>query len=330
MIFKLFRLILYCGLVVVSKHIPHDLIAKRQSVASKPFYELIDMYQGKSFLDDWHFFTSADPTHGSVNYLSRQEAVDKGLARVHQNAFIMAVDDIDLPSCRDKQGFTFTSVRISSKKKYNGGLFIADFQQAPFGCSVWPAWWSVGPSWPAGGEIDVLEGVNLGQNHNKMTLHTSAGCSLDRSARMTGKVVTTTCKSSGTNNNGCGVQDTDPRTFGRGFNQAGGGVFAHLWDHTGIQIWHFARDEIPADIIKKKPDPTNWPRPAAFFSSSKCDIRAHFHDHVLTLNIALCGDWAGATYTQGGQCPGTCASAVADPSNFSNAKFVVNYIAVYA
>jgi hypothetical protein len=60
-----------------------------------------------------------------------------------------------------------SSMRISTTKTYNGGLFIADFGRMPFGCSLWPAYWSYGTSstWPEGGEIDILEGVN-----NQVTL----------------------------------------------------------------------------------------------------------------------------------------------------------------
>lgn len=32
------------------------------------------------------------------------------------------------------------SVRISSKKSYSSGLFIADFGAMPAGCGIWPAW----------------------------------------------------------------------------------------------------------------------------------------------------------------------------------------------
>ena len=48
------------------------------------------------------------------------------------------------------------SVRITSNKSYNSGLFIADFFSMPHGCSVWPAYWTVGPDWPNAGEIDII------------------------------------------------------------------------------------------------------------------------------------------------------------------------------
>ena len=51
-------------------------------------------------------------------------------------------------------------MRITTTKTYNGGLFIADFKRMPFGCSLWPAYWSCGNDWPTNGEIDILEGVN--------------------------------------------------------------------------------------------------------------------------------------------------------------------------
>ena len=53
-------------------------------------------------------------------------------------------------------------LRLTSTTTFNGGLFIADFARMPFGCSLWPAYWSYGVlDWPQDGEIDILEGVNL-------------------------------------------------------------------------------------------------------------------------------------------------------------------------
>ncbi len=207
---------------------------------------------------------------------------------------------------------------------------------------------TVGPNWPSGGEIDVLEGVhNSPTNH--YTLHTSAGCTLSTNnpgnTFFEASIVNTECASSGDNNAGCGLRDTDARSYGEGFNRAGGGVFAHMWGSDGIKIWHFARNEIPQDIKDKKPKPSTWPTPSAFFASDTCDVNKHFHDHTLVIDTTLCGDLGNPTYSSSG-CPGSCAEAVADPNNFICeslsiympipeltaplvAKWKINYIAVY-
>jgi len=287
-------------------------------------YNLVDLYQGQSFFDGWDFFTDADPTNGLVDYVSQSEATSAGLAYVQSdNTVVLAVDDTSTVPV----GGNRKSVRISTQKTYTQGLFIADFYSMPHGCSVWPAWWSVGPSWPSGGEIDVLEGVNNGQL-NQMTLHTSDGCALDTAETFTGDILGSTCASSGSNNDGCGIQDTNDNSYGHGFNMIAGGVYAHLWDDNGISIWHFPRGSIPSDITSQTPDPTTWGNPAAFWSSASCNIGQHFYDHVLTIDTTLCGDWAGATYASSG-CPSTCEEAVADPSNFKDAKWNIASIAVY-
>lgn len=226
------------------------------------------------------------------------------------------------------------SVRITSNKTYNNGLFILDLYSMPHGCSVWPAWWSVGADWPNNGEIDVIEGAN-NQATNQYTLHTGPGCTLDSAPQAVTKNITTgapeafsahvlgtTCESSGADNDGCGFIDTDTTSYGHGFNDVGGGVYAHEWTDSGISMWHFARSDIPADISAGNPDPTTWGPPAAFFSSATCNIGEHFVNHNLVFDITLCGGFAGALYPTSG-CPGTCAEAVADPSNFDRAFYFV-------
>lgn len=83
------------------------------------------------------------------------------------------------------------SVRMHSKKHYNGGLSILDVDHVPTGCSSWPAFWLCGLDWPIGGEvhifcqsqgrahreagqIDIMESIHLG-TRNQMTLHTDYG-----------------------------------------------------------------------------------------------------------------------------------------------------------
>lgn len=50
------------------------------------------------------------------------------------------------------------SVRITTQFTYTGGLVLMDAVHMPAGCGTWPAFWSNGPNWPAGGEIDIVEG----------------------------------------------------------------------------------------------------------------------------------------------------------------------------
>ncbi|ESK96457.1 glycoside hydrolase family 16 protein [Moniliophthora roreri MCA 2997] len=308
--------------------------AKRSSSSCRPRglkYKLQDKYRGQDFIDKWNFFSEADPTHGMVDYQTKENAKQKGLAYVQDDGTtILAVDNSTWLS----PGSNRASVRISSPKTYNQGLFIADFWSMPYGCSTWPAWWTVGPDWPNGGEIDILEGVHS-QSTNQMTLHTSDGCKLaqDTSKGLkslaSGIVGNLNCASSGNDNTGCAFFDTDDRSYGKGFNDKAGGVFAHLWNSEGIKVWFFSRNEIPQDILDGKPNPDGWGQPKAFWQNSSCDINKHFYDHGLTIDTTLCGDWAGATYQSAG-CPGTCAQAVADPRNFDNARWKINYIAVYS
>ncbi|TFK29680.1 glycoside hydrolase family 16 protein [Coprinopsis marcescibilis] len=288
-------------------------------------YKLQDYYRGESFLNDWEFFSWADPTNGNVNYQTRANAIAKNLAYVKQDGTtVLAVDDFSNVPVGGRRD----SVRINTKKRYNEGLFIADFWKMPYGCSLWPAYWSVGPNWPNGGEIDVLEGANL-QKTNQYTLHTGPMCTASLgNVKVDARLIHTQCASYWWDNRGCGFSDSDERSYGKGFNDVGGGVFAHLWNRDGIKMWHFARSEIPADLKEERPNPATWVTPVAFWSSRTCDMGKNFYEHTLVIDTTICGDWAGATYSSSG-CPGTCAEAVANKQNFKGAKWEINYIAVY-
>jgi len=259
--------------------------------------------------------------------LDKADAIAKNLSYVQSNGVtVLAVDDYsDVPA-----GGSRNSVRLQSKKTYNSGLFIADFQAMPWGCGVWPAYWSCGPNWPNAGEIDIVEGVNLG-TLNQYTLHSApdSTCTLSTAGQeVLGSLMGKTCASSESADAGCAFQDGNTTSYGSGFNAANGGVFAHLWDSTGVTMWHFTRSEIPADIKAKNPNPAGWPTPVGYWSSNSCDITTYFYEHVLILDTTICGGWATSSYPSA--CPGTtCTGIVANATNFINAKWMVNYIAVY-
>jgi hypothetical protein len=72
----------------------------------------------------------------------------------------MRADDWSIvdPSARGRD-----SVRISSQSAYDEAIFVLDLAHMPAGCATWPAFWSLsqqGP-WPAGGEVDIIEGMPL-------------------------------------------------------------------------------------------------------------------------------------------------------------------------
>lgn len=315
------------------RNVVRNLTARSAPAAKAGPLTLVDEYSGYNFFDDWDFFTAPDPTHGNVQYVDRCEALSSGLASVgNDSVVIIAVDDTN----QVPVGGNRKSVRISSKKSYNGGLFVMDLNAMPTGCATWPAFWTVTNSdWPLNGEIDVVEGVNT-QKTNQMTLHTREGCTLDVNAppaqgetqAFTGKVLSTTCNALVNSNSGCGISDPTPGSFGAGIEANGGGAFAMLWDQIGIRIWHFPRSEIPPDLTSKSPNPSTWPVPQAFWSSATCNVDTFFKDHVIVINTTLCGDFAGALYNANG-CPATCAEHVADPNNFHDAKWKINYVAVY-
>jgi hypothetical protein len=290
---------------------------------------------GANFFDEWSFFTQPDPTHGLVTFQSAEAAFASGLAFVRDDgAAVMKVDNSTwLQSWQPRR-----SVRIESKQVFDGGLFVLDVEKMPHGCSVWPAFWTVGPDWPNNGEIDILEGVHDAAA-NQMTLHTAEGCTLPApegpppkggGTPFTGVFVGSTCASTRAND-GCAIRDSSPSSYGRDLNNQGGGVFAMDWDPQGVQgirIWRFARKDIPLDIIQGAPRPTTWGAPTAAFPSASCPTTQFFRNHRIVFDITLCGDWAGNTFSSSG-CPGTCEQMVMNPKIYDYAQWVIRSVIVY-
>jgi len=227
------------------------------------------------------------------------------------------------------------SVRVSSNAIYNTGLFILDLNSAPWGCGVWPAFWTLGNgAWPNLGEIDIIEGVHDNE-HNQVTWHTSAGCTLTPPVNnsYTGTIVDQNgqpdydCEGSGTLP-GCGVTEWSRASYGPTFDAQGGGVFAMKWDQDGISVWNFYRVAIPQDILEGIPNPANWPNPTATLEPAGCNPLKYFKNHTIIFDITFCGDWAGNSYATSG-CPGTCSDRLMNPTNFVNASWNINSLKVY-
>lgn len=110
-----------------------------------------------------------------------------------------------------------------------------------------------------------------------MTLHTSDGCTINNNG-FSGSISTNNCFVNATgqsNNAGCGIDSTDPTSYGDGFNNNNGGVYATEWTDEFIQIFFWGHDNVPSDLTNGSPNPASWGQPVALFKGD-CDIGSHF------------------------------------------------------
>ncbi|EIW84558.1 glycoside hydrolase family 16 protein [Coniophora puteana RWD-64-598 SS2] len=293
------------------------------SNGSTVIWVIDDVYQGSTFFDAFGFYTGPDPTH----FLDANDSFSSGLAYVQDDGkVIMKGDD----TTQLAYGANRNSVRISSYKQYNGGLFILDVDRAPWGCGVWPAWWTLGDgTWPYTGEIDIIEGVHANE-HNQVTWHTAPGCNVTQPNTFSGTIgVMDNWSCDATNGQGgCGIIEWSRSSYGPYFDSIGGGVFAMKWNADGISVWSFYRSAVPADIVSGEPNPSGWGEPVAALSSEGCELSNYFMNHSIIFDITFCGDWAGNSYATSG-CPGTCQQQIMDPANFVNASWIINWMKVY-
>ncbi|GAA5921226.1 hypothetical protein JCM1841_001643 [Sporobolomyces salmonicolor] len=301
-------------------------------------YSLVKDYSGDSFFNGWSYYGSWDNlTNGDVNFVNQSASTQLAYVNDAGNA-IIKVDNTSTvlyPNKRD-------TVRIQSTESYDiGSLFVFDAVHVPYGCSVWPAMWSQAANWPAGGEIDTFEAVNLMQ-YNEMALHTTSGCMAPNSTTSdayTGTLTYNNCDYEANANSGCTVLDPSTDSYGEAFATAGGGVWATELANTGIRIWFFTREKVPSDLLSTNtsaiPDPSSWGEPTAYFPSSSCNIADYFEAQHLVVDITLCGDWAGnnATLSTTGCAlttqPACYQQYVLDSSNYDTAYFEIPSIRVY-
>ena len=314
------------------------LLASTLISSSIAGYTLSQDYTSSNFFDGFDFFTAADPTNGHVQFLGMDAANKSGIAGRIQgpnmtDAIYLSVDSNSVaPQGRG-------ALRLSSNRTFHQGLFVADIAHMPGGiCGVWNAFWTFPNSpefiWPAGGEIDILEGVN-DQAANKMTLHTTAGATISSSEHFSGSLVTSNCDINAPNqdrNAGCQISDTDELTFGLGFNNATGGTYATEWTSEAIKIWFWPRGSVPSDIKSGKPNPSAaWGVPKSQFSGFNVD-KFFNTPHSLIFDTTFCGDWAGETWSNS-TCTAlapTCEAYVTNnPAAFKDAYWAINSVKVF-
>ncbi|KAJ7509605.1 glycoside hydrolase family 16 protein [Mycena galericulata] len=290
---------------------------------------------GSGFYNSFNFEAITDPTAGRVNYVDEATAQSLNLTYATGDTFILRADSTTVIA--DSSATGRNSVRIRSNNAYTTHVAVFDIAHMPQGCGTWPAVWETNESnWPAGGEVDILEGVN-DQASDQVTLHTSPGCEMPATRTMTGTALETDCDTSVNGNAGCGVLVGEPTSFGPTFNADGGGWYAVERTNAFISVWFWSRNgggtAVPADVAAggASVDTDNWGTPVANFPNTDCNISEIFDANNIIINLTFCGSWAGdsSVYAASG-CPSTCDSYVdQNPAAFVDAYFQFNSINLY-
>ncbi|KAG9003572.1 hypothetical protein FRB93_010990 [Tulasnella sp. JGI-2019a] len=307
------------------------ILALSYSASATASYSLVKSYQGSSFFDDWTFYGSFDNlTNGDAIFVNSSVATSSQLAYVNSagNA-IIKVDNTSTVLYNDKRN----TVRIASKDRFNvGSVWVTDMLHVPYGCSVWPAWWSQAPGWPSGGEIDTFEGVNLVTNQ-QMGLHTNPGCTQVSPVETSTLINSTDCSYLTNSNEGCIVTNPATTSYGAGFASAGGGVWVTEFAESGISIWFFPRASIPSSVSSSAStiDTSTLGTPVGNWPAGGCTVDTYFAAQNLIFDITLCGDFAGSASVFASTCSGTCYTdyVVGTGANYATAYFEVQYVRIY-
>ncbi|KAI9058710.1 glycoside hydrolase family 16 protein [Trametes sanguinea] len=310
------------------------LLASTPALAA---YNLVKEYSGQDFFSGWDFYGNYDNlTSGDVNWVDQTNATQSKLAYVNDAGHaIIKVDNTTFVPYNYKRD----SVRITTQDYFPvGTVLVFDATHLPYGCSVWPSFWTKGENWPIGGEIDIIEAVNL-MTYNQMALHTQNGCTQPSSVTQSGTTGNTNCSTDA----GCTVAEKQSNSFGESFASAGGGVWAAQFDSSGIFIWFWTRDSVPSSVTNAGDsiDPSSWGTPSAAYPSSSCNISEFFTPQQLVLDITLCGNWAGEASVYSSTGCGTGDASVNASScyldnvinagtKYADAYFEISYIKAFS
>ncbi|KAK4687465.1 hypothetical protein P7C73_g2661, partial [Tremellales sp. Uapishka_1] len=295
-------------------------------------WSLTNTFIGSDFYNGFTWETFDDPTHGRVNYVDQATAQSSNLSYAGASNFIIRADSYNVVSgsARGRD-----SVRIQSTASFGDSVLVLDLAHMPAGCGTWPAFWTTTTgSWPNGGEIDIIEGVNEASS-NLASLHTTPGCTMPDGRWMSGSSTAEDCDTSVDSNTGCGVSNNKANSYGTDFNTAGGGWYIMRRSAMlGVSVWFWSRHDtsVPWDISSGAftLNEYTWGQPVASFPPQHCDMPSHFGTHNIVFDLTFCGDWAGSAYASSG-CPGSSCQDHVDnyPGAFTEAYWDINSLRVY-
>ena len=318
--------------------LPFFTIAIWTSQAQK--YILNETYSGDTFFDKFEFLQDQQCVESSyTNFLiNASQGFQSGYLSTANNTIYIGTDYSSTlpPSSKGRPG-----ICIGTKRRYNNGLFILNASHMPFGCGVWPSWWQTDGTWyPNTCEIDTIEGINLFTD-DRTTVHTYSPCNMSsqvNKVNISGKWDLTNCDDQENGGSGCTIEPLMSTSYGKGFNDNGGGVYAHENNPNlgSVRVWFWTQDKVPQDIGKKEPDPSKWGIPYAEYPFGEwCPAEIFNTAKQLRFDIYFCG-WSGQEEPWKEQCQNSVANGksceefvAGNPEYFKDAYWLINYMDVY-
>ncbi|KAL1747560.1 glycoside hydrolase family 16 protein [Schizophyllum fasciatum] len=261
--------------------------SSRQHIHRKRGYKVSKWLDGDNLVDAFNFDVKPSDNQGVADYVDGKES---GLVWSDgSKKTYISVDQTPYADLRK-------AVRMTSKDKFNPSdnlLFIFDVQHIPCLCGTWPALWFTGSNWPFDGEIDIIEGVHL-YKQNTMSVHTGTGCNwpnyiISSLSKLTANKPDEFSCDANADYQSCGGSQDSKTSFGKAFNDAGGGVFALELNENLVAMHQWNIADVPKDIQDNNPDPSQWGEPIFKMPSDQCVIGDHFKDLMLVINTNLGG-----------------------------------------
>lgn len=122
-------------------------------------------------------------------------------------------------------------------------------------------------------EIDILENVDK-STANSHSFYTSEQCTVNYDVGEPIKSDDCHWELNAAGQQGCGVM-AEEGTFNQAFNDNYQMIALQVEADT-MKIWHFRKNEVPADLNSGNPDPSTWKTPSVALSPKSCNFKTAF------------------------------------------------------
>jgi hypothetical protein len=130
-------------------------------------------------------------------------------------------------------------------------------------------------------EVDIFENVNKA-TANSNSFYTSEPCTVNYDVGTPTR--TNNCQGTAVGQ-GCS-SGAEEGTFNQGFND-NYRVIAMQVETNTMRIWHFRKNEVPADLSSGNPDPSKWKRPTVALSPKSCNFQKAFSQFKIVCVLLL-------------------------------------------